>query len=108
MKNFLRFIEGLCETDGNSVANCAAIMVAIAGGLFCVSIVLASQPYRYQVQCQAAVSSDSHIVFVSRRTGLTTVGPVPNKKGRAAIKSDDRFENYDFTLENKPCAYLAP
>lgn len=83
-------------------------MLFVVGGVFCVKIVVAAQPYRYEVQCQAAVSSDSHIVFVSRRTGLTTIGPVPDKDGRAAIQSDDRFGNYDFTLENKPCSSLEP
>lgn len=81
-------------------------MLFAVGALFCVKIVLAAQPYHYRIKCQASVSSDSRIVLVSRRSGLTTIGPVPDKEGRAAIKSDDRFENYDFTLENKPCAYL--
>jgi hypothetical protein len=106
MRKFLKYIEALSDTDAQPIANIAAITVLLLGAIFCVRIVIAAQPYHYQVQCKAPANSDSRVTLVSRRTALITVGPAPDATGMAAITSDRRFEDYDVTFEGGPCRYV--
>lgn len=103
MDRIWRFLEAATDKTAHQTVIYVAVPMLVVGTLFFSQIVRTAQPYQYRVQCQAPRSSGSRIVLVSRKTGLTNVGPAPEARGGAAIKSDGRFEDYDITLENNPC-----
>jgi hypothetical protein len=103
MQKLWKLIETLADTEAHATVNCLAIMVLLLGTLFSISVVLGAQPHHYSVQCQGTARTDTPITLVSRRTGLITIGPVPDAGGRAVIRSDGLFEDYEITLDGKPC-----
>jgi hypothetical protein len=103
MDRIWKFLEAATDKTAHQTVIYVAVPMLVVGTLFFSQIVRTAQPYQYKVQCQAPRSSGSRIVLVSRKTGLTNVGPAPEAGGGAAIKSDGRFEDYDITLENNPC-----
>lgn len=107
MERIWKFVEAVTDKSAHQTVNYVAIAILVVGALFFSRIVLTAQPYHYRVRCHAPLSSGSRITLVSRRTGLTNVGPVPEAGGEAAIKSDGRFDDYDITLENSPCVLEA-
>jgi hypothetical protein len=92
--------------DAQPLVNCLAIMMVAFGLIAGARVYAATLPYQYSVQCKAPSDGQSRIILTSRRTGLTTVGPVPDTGGAVLVTSDYDHDYYEITLENSPCRHV--